>query len=128
MKRNCFCFLLVVAMLFPSSCGNSRRHLQSISIAKSVSGPQIQFVATGTFSAPPTTVTPLPVDWILRIPAPPPQQWTYTLTGQPYVYDCNNANPVNPNGVTAIAPADPKAPISGTTTKVVMARLPFSCQ
>ena len=49
------------------------------------------------------------------------------LTGQPYTYDCQNANPSNPNGVTALAPTDPKAPISGTTAKVVMATLPFSC-
>jgi hypothetical protein len=90
MKRNWFGFLLV--MWFSLSCGNSQRHLQSISIAKSVTGPQIQFVATGTFSAPPTAVTPLPVDWMLGIPAPPPKQ-----------------------------------SISGTTTKMVMATLPFSC-
>lgn len=128
MKRNWFCFLLVIGLLFTLSCGNSPRHLQSISIAKSVTGPQIQFVASGTFSAPPTAVTPLPVDWMLGVPAPPPKQWTYILTGQPYTYDCANANPINPNGVTAVAPMDPKAPTSGTTTKVVMATLPFSCQ
>ena len=128
MKRNWFGFSLVIAMWFTSSCGSSQRHLQSMSIAKRVTGTQIQFVATGTFSAPPTAVTPLPVDWMLGIPAPPPKQWTYTLTGLPYTYDCQNANPINPNGVTAVAPMDANAPISGTTTKVVMATLPFSCQ
>ena len=106
MKRNCFGFLVVMATWFTLSCGNSQRHLQSISIAKSVTGPQIQFVATGTFSAPPTAVTPLPVDWMLGIPAPPPRQWTYTLTGLPYAYDCQNANPINPKAVTAVAPID----------------------
>ena len=45
------------------ACGNnSSRQLQSISIQKTIQGSQIQLVATGTFSAAPTTVTPLPVD------------------------------------------------------------------
>lgn len=50
------------------SCGgaNSSRMLQSISIRPSTANPQngqAQFVATGTFTASPATVTPLPVNW-----------------------------------------------------------------
>jgi len=128
MHRFGLCFFLLIITLLTLSCGNSRgRVLQSISISQSVSSQQIQFVATGTFSAPPTTISPLPVDWMLGIPAPPPKQWTYTLSTQPYAYDCANLNPVNPGQVTAIAPTDPNAPSSGTTTKVVTSTLGFSC-
>ena len=124
------CFSLLIVTLFTFSCGSSSsgRRLQSISVSQTVNGQQIQFVATGTFSAPPTTVTPLPVDWMLEIPAPPPKEWTYTLTNEPYVYDCANMNPVNPGQVTAIAPVDPNAPAQGTTTKVVTGSVALSCQ
>lgn len=122
--------LLLLSVFLTLSCGSSSpgRQLQSISISQAVVGTQVQFVATGTFSAPPTTVTPLPADWMLGIPAPPPNQWTYTLTNQPYVYNCDNLNPLNPGQVTAIAPRDPNAPASGTTTKVVTGSVGFSCQ
>jgi len=128
MKNPWVCLFLSFATLLTLSCGSGGRHLQSITVSQTVSGQQIQFVATGTFSAPPTTVTPLPVDWMLGIAAPPPKQWTYTLTDQPYVYDCANVNPVNPGLVTAFAPSDPKAPASGTTTKVVIGSLAVTCQ
>ncbi len=45
--------LLVVALL-ALSCGGSGRQLQSLSIQQT-HRPQIQFVATGTFSAPQAT-------------------------------------------------------------------------
>ena len=128
MRKVCICFFLLLCTLLTLSCGSSGRHLQSISITQSVSGQQIQFVASGTYSAAPTTVSPLPVDWILGLPAPPPTRWTYTLSNQPYAYDCSNLNPLRPGSVTAVAPTDPNAPASGTTTNVVMASLPFSCQ
>ncbi|HVN19804.1 MAG TPA: hypothetical protein VMU05_13550 [Dongiaceae bacterium] len=130
MKRSWTCFFLFIVTFVTLSCGSSSqsRHLQSITVSQTVSGHQVQFVATGTFSAPPTTVTPLAADWMLGMPAPPPNQWTYTLTTQPYVYDCANLNPVNPGQVTAFAPTDPSAPGSGTTKKVVTATLAFSCQ
>lgn len=121
--------LLLLLAFLTLSCGSSSgRKLQSISVAQTVVGTQVQFVATGTYSAPPTTVTPLPADWMLGIPAPPPGKWTYSLTSQPYVYDCNNLNPLRPGQVTAIAPVDPNAPASGTTTKVVTGSLGFSCE
>jgi len=120
---------LLLLVLCTLSCGTSPgRQLQSITIAKSVSGQQIQFVATGTYSAAPTTVSPLPVDWSLGLLAPPPKEYTYTLTSQPYMYDCANTTLVNPGVVTALAPIDPNAPGSGTTKKVVAASFPFGCQ
>lgn len=125
--KNWVRFSLPVATLFVLSCGNAR-HLQSISVSQTVNGAQIAFVATGTFTAPPTTVTPLPVDWMLGIPAPPPKQWTYTLTNQPYIYNCLNLNSLNPGQITAFAPGDPNAPPSGTTNKVVTGSLAWTCQ
>jgi hypothetical protein len=65
-------FLLILSAFLFIACGGSSRQLQSITIAKAANGQQIQFVATGTFSAPPTTVTPLPVDWTSGLMAPPP--------------------------------------------------------
>lgn len=120
--------LLILAASVTLACGGgSRRDLQSITITKTANGQQIQFVATGTFSAPPTTVTPLPVDWTLGLMAPPPPTYSYTLTTQPYVYDCANAGAYN-LPVVAFAPTDPNAPGSGTTTKVVIASGGLPCQ
>jgi hypothetical protein len=129
MRRFWVCFFLLILTFLTLSCGSSSgRHLQSITISQAVSGQQIELVAAGTFSASPTAVTPLSVDWMLGIPAPPPKQWTYSLTNQPYVYNCANLNPLNPGGVTAFAPTDPNAPASGTTTKVVTGSLALACQ
>lgn len=135
MRRYLASFLFLAPLvgldLLSLSCGvsssKSGRQLQSISISQVAAGAKIQFVATGTFSAPPTTVSPLPSDWMVGIPAPPPEQWTYTLTSQPYAYDCT-LNPSQAGQVTAIAPTDPNAPSSGTTTKAVTATLGFKCQ
>ncbi|HEV2399068.1 MAG TPA: hypothetical protein VGS27_19135 [Candidatus Sulfotelmatobacter sp.] len=123
--------IVFVLALLTVSCGSTSsggRQLQSISISQVAVGTHIQFVATGTFSASPMTVSPLPADWMLGIPAPPPKQWTYTLTDQPYVYDCGNVAPSQPGQVTAIAPKDPNAPSSGTTAKAITATLEFKCQ
>src|SRR5580692_4726494 len=69
--------LLLVALAVTVSCGNAGagmagtgRQLQSITITQTTNGQQIQFLATGTFSAPPTTVSPLPVAWTLGLMAP----------------------------------------------------------
>ena len=121
--------LLVSLVPFAAvSCGTgTHRDLQSITISSTANGQQISFVATGTFTAPPTTVTPLPVDWTLGLMAPPPKQFTYTLTTQPYVFDCSNAGSAN-LPVVAFAPINPSAPSSGTTTTVVTAASPVQCQ
>jgi len=111
-----------------SSSNNSGRQLQSISINSTVVGQQVQFTATGTFSAPPTTVSPLPVsDWGIGPFAPPPANVQYTLTTQPYVFDCLGS----PSGmpVSTLAPSDPNAPTTGSLpwAKVVTASAPVPC-
>jgi len=51
-------------------------------------GAMIRFTATGNFSAPPLTVTPLPASWALGWMAPPPKNLPYRLTAQPFEYAC----------------------------------------
>lgn len=111
--RLAFPLIAVLALAcFALSCGSGRR-LQSISISQTTNGAQITFVATGTFSAPPTTVTPLPVNWgIGPFAPPPPRDLDYALTTQPYVFNCTGSGPYLP--VTAFAPSDPNAPTTGS--------------
>jgi len=120
--------LLAMSWLMPA-CGGMGRHLQSITLTQTTinNGQEVQFVATGTFSAPPTTVTPLPVDWTNGLMAPPPQAYSYTLTTQPYVVNCTLAGP-EALPVVAFAPPDPSAPVSGTSKIVVAAAaMPAAC-
>jgi hypothetical protein len=121
-KSSALLILLLFVTSFTLSCGGSNRQLQSITIAQSANGEQIQFVATGTFSAAPITVTPLPVSWSY---APPPPQ--YNLTTQPYVFSC--ASPQSPGPIVAMAPANPNAPTSGSmlTTKMIFNSGPINC-
>jgi hypothetical protein len=104
--------VLLSAAYLTLACGSSAsdRQLQSITINAAVEGDVFEFVATGTFSASPVTVSPLPVSWSF---APPPGE--YTLTAQPFTVQC----PV-PSPVIAMAPSDPNAPSSGSTSAVVM--------
>ena len=113
---------LVLAAFLTISCGGSGRHLQSITLTQTAinNGQEDQFVATGTFSAPPTTVTPLPVDWTDGPMSPPPPTYSYTLTTQPYVVNCTTVGP-DALAVVAFAPPDPNAPTSGTSKRVVTA-------
>jgi hypothetical protein len=116
--------LLLPVISLTLACGSgSNRRLQSITINEVASGQQIQFVATGTFSATPTMVSPLPVSWSL---APPPPQ--YTLTSQPFTFQCKNAGPYA-SPVVAMAPLDPTAPSSGSisTTKMITTSGPITC-
>jgi hypothetical protein len=120
MKRFWAFILLVSTASLTLACGSgSNRQLQSITIHAAVGGQQTVFVATGTFSAPPTTVSPLPVSWSF---APPPG--SYTLTTQPFTPQC----PI-PSPVIAMAPADPNAPSSGSasTTPMVSESTPSPC-
>jgi hypothetical protein len=104
--------LLLTAACLTLACGSgSDRQLQSITINSAVSGQQVQFTATGTFSSSPTTVNPLPVSWSY---APPPGE--YTLTTLPFVFNC--AQPAALGPIVACAPTDASAPTSG--------RLPFA--
>jgi len=123
MNRLFALILVLLATFVTLSCGGSSRQLQSITISQTVNGEQIQFVATGTFSAPPTTVTPLSVFWYVGLP---PAQ--YTLTAQPAL--CNiTGEPMPINFLTATAPADPNAASSGSisATKMVNATASYSC-
>jgi hypothetical protein len=132
--------LLSLAALLTLACGSgnnstslgndpSGRQLQSITISQTANGQQVQFVATGTFSAPPKTVTPLPVMWGLQLYAPPPGNLDYTLTTQPYVFNCatmgSEAGPVS-----AIAPSNPSAPMSGSSpfSQMTLAYATVKCQ
>jgi hypothetical protein len=125
MKKSWAPCLLLAAILSSLGCGNNNRQLQSISIARSMNGGQVQFTATGTFSAAPTTVTPLPVDWTVGLMAPPPPSFTYTLTTQPFVFDCAGSGSFLP--VVAFAPANPKAPSSGSVATVIQASASIDC-
>jgi hypothetical protein len=119
-------FLLVVASV-TLACGSGRQ-LQSINISQTVNGEQIQFVATGIFSAPPTTVTPLPVDWMI-LPTRPtlqPPQHPYTLTTQPFVVTCPTEEGSGFAAV-AFAPPDPNAPASGSVSKVITQSSAINC-
>jgi hypothetical protein len=115
-------FLVITLIL---SCGSSGgRQLESISLSSTTvgaNGQQLSFVATGTFSKPPTSVTPLPVDWTSQLIAPPPSDYTYTLTTQPFVINCVTGGVLgnNPPVVVAFAPKNADAPVSGTTKAVV---------
>jgi hypothetical protein len=97
-------WLLLSATL---GCGSSNRQLQSIA-TNSQGMTQFQLTATGTFSASPTTVSPLPVAWfqVGQTFFPP---FTYKLTSQPLVTGCPTLA-----AVIAIAPTNPKAPSTGT--------------
>jgi len=120
--------LLVLASAWLITACGSGRHLQSITLAQTAvnNGEQVQFVATGTFSAPPTTITPLPVDWSNAFIAPWPPTYSYTLTTQPYVVNCTSVGPEVPQ-VVAFAPPSPSAPTSGTSKTVVTALATPSC-
>jgi len=123
--------LLLVAVAVTLSCGSasgSGRQLQSITLTQTAidNGQEDQFVATGTFSAPPITVTPLPVDWTNGLMAPPPPTFTHSLSTQPYVINCAVVGP-EALPVVAFAPPDLNAPTSGTTKIVVTAAAMPAC-
>lgn len=120
--------LLFLVILLPLSRGSGRQ-LKSINISETVSAnsQQLTFVATGTFSEPPTSVTPLPVDWTTQLMAPPPHEYTYTLTTQPFVVNCTPPALGDAPVVVAFAPANANAPVSGTTQAVVVAGATSLC-
>jgi len=123
MNRFWFLILLLPVVSLPLACGGGNRQLESITVTSVAKGQQIEFVATGNFSAPPTTVSPLPVSWSY---APPPPQ--YALTTQPFKFQCNFAGPY-PSPLLAWAPADPDAPISGSmsATKMIVGNEEIKC-
>ncbi|MFZ1132252.1 MAG: hypothetical protein WAN38_15875, partial [Terriglobales bacterium] len=112
--------LLFVACLISNCGGGNNRRLQSISITGVANAGQVSFVATGTYNTSPITVTPLATSWYVGDPS-----GGYALTTEPFVVACNVPNPT----VTAMAPADPQAPGSGSVsnTKMVVANAAILC-
>jgi hypothetical protein len=104
---------LFAAALTAAAARHHGRQLQSITISQTTNGEQVHFTASGTFSAPPTKVTPLAVSWGFGLFAPPPPgNLRYTLTTEPFVFDCSDSAQSLP--VSVFAPSDPNAPISGS--------------
>jgi hypothetical protein len=126
MNRFCAVILLLLVTSLTLACGGSgsSRQLQSITIAQTTNGQQIKFVATGNFSSSPTTVPSIPVEWSVQLMAPPPPQ--YTLTTQPFLFDCTSSGAVP---IIAYAPADPSAPMSGpwSGARMVQASTMITC-
>jgi hypothetical protein len=106
------------------ACGSSNRRLQSIAMTRTANGQRTEFVATGNFSSPPTTVTSIPVEWSVQLMAPPPRQ--YTLTTQPFLFECNASGPFP---IVAYAPSDPNAPLSGSwsSARMIQASTVITC-
>ena len=129
MNRYCVLILLLPVTLLTLACGSSNRQLQSINITATTEVGQVRFTATGTFSTPPTTVAPLPVDWANGLLAPPVQTLNYTLSTQPYVLSCAGLPPGTPVQVTVFAPQNPSAPVSGSSPwgELVMAHSAIAC-
>jgi hypothetical protein len=115
MNRFCALILLLSATSLSLACGSSNRQLQSITMAQTTNGQQIEFVATGKFSSSPTTVTSIPVEWSVQLMAPPPQ--SYTLTTQPFLFECTGSGAFP---IVAYAPSDPNAPLSGSWSSARM--------
>jgi len=126
--------ILLFFGLITLSCGggtNPNRMLESISIspaAANAQNGQAQFVATGTFSAPPVTVTPLAVNWI----GPP-------LPLNPVACTPNSCPGINSQGlatcglisgratITASAPRDPKVPLNTQNVPTVTGTATLVC-
>jgi hypothetical protein len=129
-----FVFALVVCVVSSTlACGSanpSGGQLQAITIHSTVNGQQIRFTATGTFSALPTTVDPLPVDWSFGPFAPPPPgNLQYTLTTQPYLLNCGTAGIKGPAVLSALAPKNPGTSMEGSMpfAQLVTANAEFTC-
>ena len=130
MNKYCTLILLLPVTSLTLACGSgSSRQLQSITITQTANGQQIEFIATGHFSSSPTTVTPIPVEWSVQLMAPPPPQ--YTLTTQPFVFDCGVAELTSPGPIpiVAYAPADPNAPFTGvwSSARMIQASVVITC-
>lgn len=136
MHRAGLAILLAVTAVIALSCGgtNSNRILQSIAISPSSVTAQnghAQFVTTGTFSASPVTVTPLPVNW--SGPALP-------MSSNPVACTPNDCPGIDSQGlatcgqtwtgsftITASAPRDPKLPLSTQNVPMVTATATLTC-
>jgi len=119
--------LLLPVTCLTLACGSgsgSSRQLQSITITETTNGSQIEFFATGNFSSSPTTIPSIPVMWSVQLMAPPPPQ--YTLTAQPFGFDCTSSGPIP---IVAYAPSDPSAPLAGewSSARMIQASVVITC-
>jgi hypothetical protein len=126
--------LLLVAVL-TLSCGggnNQNRMLELISVSPTVANAQngqAQFVATGTFSAPPVTVNPLPVNWI-----GPPLPLNLAVCAPDFCPGINSQGlatcGLSFSGtvtITASAPRDPKLPLYTQNVPMVTGTATLNC-
>jgi hypothetical protein len=128
MKKLCALTLLLLVISLTLACGSgSNRQLQSITITQTANGQQFEFVATGHFSSSPVTITSIPVEWSIQLMAPPPPQ--YTLTAQPFAFDCGvaEATSAGPIAIVAYAPSNANAPVSGSWSGMVQASTAITC-
>lgn len=129
MNRFCSLVLLLPVTYLSLACGSSNRRLQSITIAQTANGQQFEFAATGNFSSTPTTVPSIPVMWSVQLMAPPPPQ--YTLTAQPFAFDCGVGELTSPGPIpiVAYAPSEPNAPLSGSwsSARMIQASVVITC-
>jgi hypothetical protein len=117
--------LILLLVCLTLACGSSNRRLQSITMTRTANGQRTEFVATGNFSSPPTTVISIPVEWSVQLMAPPPRQ--YTLTTQPFLFECTASGPFP---IVAYAPSDPNAPLSGSwsSARMIQASTVITCR
>jgi hypothetical protein len=129
MNKYCALLLLLLVTSLTLACGNGSdpgRQLQSMTITQTANGQQIEFAATGHFSSPPTTATPIPVEWSIQLMAPPPPQ--YTLTSQPFTFECaDSGSNSGPIPIVAYAPSAANAPLSGSWSGMVQASVVITC-
>jgi hypothetical protein len=122
MNRFWTLILILCVTSLTLACGSSNRQLQSITIDEVANGQQIQFTATGTFSASPTTVSPLPVSWSFAPAArvhPDDPAFHFPVRGYgPY-----------PSPLIALAPAGANASSSGSvsSTKMISGSMSITC-
>ncbi len=123
---------LLLACLFVLSCGggSSNRVLESISVSPQAGNGLVQYIATGTFSAPPVKVTPLPVNWCVQNPksaspalcAPPSTPPVITSQGSA---TCGTLT--FSVSVFAEAPADPRLPLNAQGVPGVIGTATLGC-
>ncbi len=130
------CFATLLSLLATTlGCGmGPNRTLVSISVSPTVATVQhpnlpVQFVATGTFSAPPTTVTPLPVLWKGNWTAVPTFCVGSACAGinpTTGLALCGGVPPVAT--ITASAPSDPTLPHGTQNVPMVSGTATLNCQ
>lgn len=124
--------------LITLSCGGGTmvdppRMLKAISVNPTVAQApngqtQVQFVATGTFTEPPITVTPLPVSWnFVNLPLTACSTNNCAQITSQGVAMCGNLAPGSWK-ITASAPADPKAALNDFGVSRVSGTAALACQ